>query len=294
MTRTPFAVTRSTLFVPATRPDLVEKVGRSGADVVVLDLEDTVPPPAKAGARSALPALIDLLTSLATGTRMVRVNAPDSPWIGADLDALAAGALAGLDGLVVPKVDGPGSLDQLTKLADRAGLPELPILAGIESAQGVSQVEAIAPRVAAVYFGAEDFAADMRGRRTSHNTEVLYARSRVALAARVAEIPALDQVFFDVGDEAGFRREAGAARDLGYSGKMCLNPRQVRWSNEMWTPTPAETDWAVRAIAAYDEVTTRGEGVAFVDGRLIDLPVIRLARAVLAAAPRVTTEEQGA
>jgi citrate lyase subunit beta/citryl-CoA lyase len=284
------ALTRSVLFVPATRPDLVAKVGRCGADVVVLDLEDTVPPAAKDEARAAVPALAAVLAEQSAGTRLLRVNAPDTPWFGVDMACLAG---RDIDGVVVPKVDGPATVDHIDSLAAQAARPGLPVIAGIESARGVSTVEVVAPRVAAVYFGAEDFVADMGGRRTPAHTEVLYARSRVALAARVAEIPALDQVCFDLANEAGFRRDAELGRDLGYAGKMCLNPGQVRWANEVWTPTEAELARAAAAIAAHDEAVARGEGVAFLDGRLIDLPAVRLARAVLAAGA-TPTEQQGA
>jgi len=267
-----FGRTRSVLFVPATRPDLVEKIGQSGADIVVLDLEDTVPPPAKDDARSAVPGLVAVLKATAGATVLLRVNDLQTPWCAADLELAGRDGLAGI---VVPKVASAGDLDEIGKHAD------VPVVAGIENAVGVAAVETIAPRVAALYFGAEDFVADMRGRRTPGSAEVLYARSRVALAARVADVPAFDQVFFDVADEDGFRRDAEAGRDLGFAGKMCLNPRQVRWANEVWTPTADEVDWATRALAAYDEAAAAGEGVAFVDGRLIDLPAVRLARHVI-------------
>ena len=280
-----FTRTRTMLFVPATRPDLVAKIDRAGADLVVLDLEDTVPPSAKDAARAAAPALLDRLRAVPGVTVLLRVNDLRTPWCVADLEAAPGAA-----GVVVPKVEGAADLDEVAKYTD------LPALAGIESAAGVQAVETIAPRVIAMYFGAEDFIADMGGRRSSDNREVLYARSRVALAARVAEIPALDQVFFDVADEPGFRRDTAEGRDLGYAGKMCLNPRQVAWAREVYTPTQAEIDRATRALAAYDSAVAAGEGVAFVDGVLVDLPVVRLARRVLAAAeypPADPTEEQG-
>jgi citrate lyase subunit beta/citryl-CoA lyase len=130
-----------------------------------------------------------------------------------------------------------------------------------------------------VYFGAEDYIADIGGRRTRAGAEVLYARSRVALAAHLAGLPALDQAVMDLADDEHFLADAAGGRDLGYQGKICIHPRQVALAHQVFTPTPAELSRAREIVAAGQS------GVAVVDGQMVDEVHVRMARAVLARAP---------
>lgn len=271
---------RSLLTVPASRPDLVAKAPRAKPDGVFLDLEDGVPPGAKESARAQAAAgaraLLDAEPGLAV---FVRVNAPSTPWFAGDLDAL----LPELSGVVVPKLESRGDVEAVAAALERVG--SLPILAGIESAQGVAACEAILDDpVRWCYFGAEDFVADMGGVRTANNLEVAYARARVALAARLGEVHAIDQIVADFRDDARFLSEAREARALGYRGKLCIHPAQVALAHEAFTPSAEEVDRAARLVAAYEAAAARGEATLDFEGEMVDEPMARRARAVLEAA----------
>jgi citrate lyase subunit beta/citryl-CoA lyase len=262
---------RSMLFVPANRPDLAAKAPRCEPDVVVLDLEDAVPPAAKADARATARQAADALAGVVPVC--VRVNPPATRWFADDVTNLPAGLAA----VVVPKLD---SAEQLARVADALG--GLPVVAGIETVRGVADArEVLRPPVAACYFGAEDYVADLGGVRTPGNAEVGYARSYVAVAARLAGIPALDMVTLDFRDDARFLAEAREARALGYAGKLCIHPAQVPLAHEAFHPTPDEIDWAERLLAAFDQAG--GVTIAF-EAQMVDEVVAARARAVLAAA----------
>ena len=144
-------------------------------------------------------------------------------------DDVRDGLVAELAGVVVPKIESVAGLDAVSSALDAAGFAELGVLAGLETALGVADARALLahPRVIAGYFGAEDFIADMGGVRTPSNAEVATARSLVALAARLAGVPVLDQIVADFRDDDRFRHEAADARSLGYAGKLCIHPGQV-------------------------------------------------------------------
>jgi citrate lyase subunit beta/citryl-CoA lyase len=167
----------------------------------------------------------------------------------------------------------------------RADRRDLGILVGVESAVGVARAEAVlqAP-VRWCYFGAEDFVADMGGVRTTGNQEVLYARSRVALAARVGGVHAVDQIVADFRDDGRYVHEAEEGRALGYRGKLCIHPAQVPLAHEVFTPSHTAVEHARRLLAAYEEAATRGEATIAFEGEMVDEPMARRARAVLAAA----------
>jgi citrate lyase subunit beta/citryl-CoA lyase len=267
--------------------------------VAVLDLEDAVPAAAKDAARplarEGAAALADARGDEEDGSEAgpavsvrvavyVRVNAVRSEWFADDVRAVA---VPGVAGLVVPKLE---SIDDVTAVVAACsavvGAPP-GIVAGIETARGVADARAILshPAVEACYFGAEDFTADMAGVRRRDNLEVLYARSQVVLAARLAGIPALDIVVTDFEDDERFIREAAEARAMGYAGKLCIHPRQVPLARDAFAPSAAEVDRARRLLAAYD--AAEGQVLSF-EGQMVDEPLAARARAVLAAADDVT------
>ena len=159
------------------------------------------------------------------------------------------------------------------------------LLGLIETARGVLNVEALAmgadPHLTTLAFGAEDFITDVDGRRTPAGMEVLYARSRVVLAARAAGLDALDQVFVNIRDEDAFRRDAELGRQLGYNGKMCVVPRQIDIANEIFSPSPAEIERCRRLIEACEAAQAAGRGAIDFEGQMIDEPLLKRARAVL-------------
>jgi citrate lyase subunit beta / citryl-CoA lyase len=270
-------VWRSLLFAPANRPDLTAKLPRSGPDAVVLDLEDSVPPESKQEARELAVAAAAGLSSSPSGPAvLVRVNPVHSPWFADDV----TGALGpGLAGVVVPKLS---SKADVAAVVEAIGSDGPPVVAGIETAAGVWHVASVlvAP-VAVCYFGAEDYVADLGGVRTVAGQEVLYARSRVALAARLAGVPALDMIVPDFHDDDRFRRECGEARALGFSGKLCIHPRQVPLAAAGFRPSEEEVAAAHRLLQAYETARARGEAAVAHEGRMIDEPLAAQARTII-------------
>lgn len=263
---------RSVLFAPGHRPDVVLKTTRAAPDAVVIDWEDAVPSVEKAAARSAVSGVVDKLRATAPRMRVfVRVNPVVVPEHLTDVEALPRA----VDAVVLPKVEDP---DDVPTLALRSGLP---VVAGVETARGVAAAAELIEHAHAVYFGAEDFTADMSGVRTAGGAEVLYARSRVVLAARLVGVPALDQVVPDYNDHDAFRADATVGRALGYTGKMCIHPHQVPLATKAFTPSEQELAQARRIIDAH---ASAGGGVVTVDGRMIDEPLVRRARDMIAAA----------
>ena len=261
------------LFMPALRPDMIAKIPRIAPDLAVADLEDAVAANDKDEARALMVPAIAELPGTAT-TILVRVNPVGTPWFEADVAAAAASAAAGI---VVPKLE---TLDQLRAIEDAWGSARpLVLVAGIESGLGVADArELLAGGVSAAYFGAEDFVADLGGRRTAAGDEVLYARSQVVLAARLAGVPAIDQAVVGIGDAEHFAADARAGGDLGYQGKICIHPSQVVLANAAYSPTPEQVEHA-RAVLAVGE-----SGVGLLDGEMVDEVHLRMARAVLARA----------
>jgi citrate lyase subunit beta/citryl-CoA lyase len=275
---------RSVLFVPASRSDFLAKAPAAGADVVVLDLEDSVPPGEKQGARARARAAADRLLALDDGPAVVvRVNAPATVWCEDDIrDATTLG----LAGVMVPKLQSAAEVSRLAEALDAAGGAAVGIVAGIETALAVAEARSIlsAERVVAGYFGAEDFIADMGGVRRDDNLEVAYARARVSLAARIAGVPALDFVVTAFRDAERFRREAAEARALGYTGKLCIHPAQVALANEAFTPSPDEVARARRLLEAYAAALRDGRAALAFEGQMVDTPLVERARAVLRTA----------
>jgi citrate lyase subunit beta/citryl-CoA lyase len=275
---------RSLLFAPANRPELVAKLPRSGPDVVALDLEDAVPPAEKVAARALARAGAETLLALDAGpTVVIRVNAPGTEWFADDIADAAAPALTAI---IVPKLETTDEVARAAAALDAAGCPGVGIVAGIETARGVADARPLlaAPRVVGCYFGAEDFTADIGGVRRDDNLEVLFPRAQVALAARLAGIPALDIVVAAFTDDDRFRREAAEARAMGFAGKLCIHPAQVPLANAAFVPSPEEVERAGRLLAAYNAAVSAGRAAIAFEGQMVDEPLAARARAVLRAA----------
>jgi len=263
------SVLRSLLFVPASKPDMVGKVTRWHPDVVVVDLEDAVAAEAKDAARAGGIEAAEMVA--ADVTVLVRVNPCQSRWFEDDLAAVV-GSRA--HGVVLPKYE---SIDDARAI--REALPEASLLVvGLETARGIAGSEELlgAADVDAAYFGAEDYIGDVGGSRTTTGTEVIYARSRVLLAARLAGAAAIDQAVVEITDDGRFLADAQTGKSIGYDGKICVHPRQIGLAHEVFAPSPAELDHA-RAVLR----TVRGSGVGTVDGKMIDEVHIRWALRVL-------------
>jgi citrate lyase subunit beta / citryl-CoA lyase len=264
---------RSLLFVPASRPDMVAKVTRWRPDVVVVDLEDAVAADDKDSARAGGIAAAEAVAVEPTGmTVLVRVNPRGSRWFE---DDLAAVAVSGVQGVVLPKFE---SVDDAVAVRD--ALPDGSVLlAGLETARGVAQCRELlgAAGVDAAYFGAEDYIVDVGGSRTAAGAEVLYARSEVLLAARLGGVAPVDQAVMEIRDDDRFVADAEAGRSIGYTGKICVHPRQVALAHRVFAPSSADVEHARAVLAMAQE-----KGVGLVDGRMTDEVHVRWARRVLA------------
>jgi citrate lyase subunit beta/citryl-CoA lyase len=273
---------RSLLFAPAVRPDFIEKLPARGADGVVIDCEDATPPNAKAEARANARSLAPKIAGKGSLV-FVRVNSVTSEWFA---DDVRDGLCEELAGIVVPKLERTEQLDEALRALANAGYPQLGVVAGIETALGVADVRDLLahPVVAAAYFGAEDFIADMGGVRTDDSQEVLFARSQVARAGRLAGVPTLDQVVVDFRNDALFAREVRDARAMGYRGKLCIHPGQVAIANEGFLPSEEEIDFARRLLHAYEKASASGLAAIDFEGQMVDEPLASRARQILAAA----------
>lgn len=271
------AGSRSLLFVPANRPDRYGKAAASGADAVIVDLEDSIPAGEKDSARAALvqgwrgvQAAVPLL---------VRMNAFGSAHGEADVQALAS--LAGLAGVLVSKAEDADALASLART-----LPHAWIVPMIESAAGLRTIDAIArgPRVARLAVGTIDFMADTGIACGPDEAELAPLRFAVAVATRAAGIaPAIDGITTQTDDVQRVREDTLRAKRFGFGGKLCIHPRQVPAVHEAFAPSDEELAWARRVVEA--DAAAQGRAVQ-VDGRMVDIPVVELARRLLARAPR--------
>ncbi|HPE60187.1 MAG: CoA ester lyase [Thiothrix sp.] len=267
MVTAPLPHTRTPLFVPANRPERFAKAAASGADGIILDLEDAVAADARDAARMALRRDFTPLPV------MVRINAAHTRWHAADLAAVRQLLPAAV---MLPKAEQP---DVVAGVVAALG-GQIPVLALIETAGGLAQARAIAalPGVEQLVFGSVDFCADLG---CEHQREVLLpARFELVLASRLAGIAApLDGVTTRLDDPAIVQADARHARDLGMGGKLCIHPRQIAAVQNAFAPSAAEVDWARRVLAS-------GDGAVAVDGAMVDEPVRQRARAILAAQPQ--------
>lgn len=274
-------VLRSLLFAPGNQAEVLAKLPRSAPSGAVIDLEDAVPPDRKTEARTiahqVAPGLVNEVHLF------VRINAADTNHFAADV---SDGLPDGLTGVAVPKLESVAAVDAVAAALDAAGHPDLPIVAGLETVAGVVDARTVTthPRVRWCYFGAEDYIADLSGVRTSSNYEVVVARAQVAQAAHLGGIQAIDMVVADFRDDDRFRREAIDARSLGFSGKLCIHPSQVPIATEAFRPSADELAWATAVTEAYDAALATGDASIAVNGEMVDEPVARRARALLAAA----------
>lgn len=272
---------RSPLFAPANRPDLAAKMPRSEPDAVILDLEDGTPSAAKVPARVMATEAAANLRSGYKGLIFLRVNAPGSELFDEDLRAYASG---GFDGVVVPKTETAAQVRDIESRLTALGVAGRAVVWGLESVRGV--VEAVAALGAsgqgvAAYFGAEDYIADLGGRRTRAGTETFYARTQVAMACRLAGLIALDQVVTAIRDDDQFRADAQFALDVGFGGKMCVHPAQVPLCRELFTPPPEAVERARRLLECYDSALAAGRATADFEGQMIDGPLVAQARRVI-------------
>ena len=270
----PLTDARTFLFVPGNRPERFEKAALSGADAIVLDLEDAVPPTDKAAARQAVAQAWTSLQSLQTAL-VVRINVADQPLGNEDLVWLAR--LPAPAGVMVPKVE---SAATLALVRDR--LPGVPLLPLIESAAGWNAVASIAAcdGVARLVLGHIDFMADTGIQCGPDEAELAPLRFALAMATRAQELaPAVDGVTVAIQDDDRLCEDTRRALRFGFGAKLCIHPRQIGPVHAVMTPDARQVAWARRVVEA--DAASGGAAVQL-DGRMVDRPVVLQARRVLA------------
>ncbi|MEX3787844.1 CoA ester lyase [Paraburkholderia sp. BR14374] len=272
---------RSFLFVPGSKPERFAKALAAGADAVIVDLEDAVADADKASARAHVADAVRTFSASPVCV-LLRINGAGTQWFDEDL---SLAAFDGIDGVVLPKAETPAAL---TAVAAATTKPIWPI---IESAAGVWNALEVArmPGVKRLVFGSVDFELDLDC--DGSWDALLHARSRIVLASRVAGIESpVDGVTVAIDDEQQLAEDSSKARSLGFGGKLCIHPRQVKAVNAAFSPSADQIANARRIVEAYE----RAEGGAVsVDGRMVDLPVLLKARRIVSASEKVRDSAEG-
>lgn len=282
---------RALLFMPGNDLKKITKGAGLDVDGVIMDLEDAVAPSGKQEARDVVHrALTSGEVEFGRTERLVRIN---HACTGLQADDLAATVHGRPDGYVLPKVESAQEVQQasnaLAAYEMQLGLEPgtIRLLAYVETARGILNLREIAesdPRVVALLFGAEDLAANIGAMRTAGGEEVLYAQSALVIHAAAAGLQVLDTVYIDLGDTEGLRTATEKALRMGYTGKVAIHPAQVEVISSVFTPRAEAVDYARRLLAAYDAHQAQGAGAFAFEGKMIDMPMIRSARRVLARA----------
>ena len=277
MTIRPF---RSALYIPGSKDRALDKARGLAVDAILFDLEDAVAPDEKSNARETL------RDSLARGGfapryRIVRINGLDTQWGQDDARAVAK---MDCDAILLPKVNGPSDIDALAAL-----VPDLPIWAMMETPLAVINAAAIAahPRVEGFVLGTNDLAKDLNSRKAPRREPLLFALQACLMAAKAHGVIALDGVYNAFKDDEGLAEECEQGRDMGFDGKTLIHPAQVDITNAAFAPSEAEIDLAQRQIAAFEEAEKAGQGVAVLDGRIVENLHVATARATLAKAAAI-------
>lgn len=283
---------RSLLFVPGNSAKMMAKAAASGADIIILDLEDAVHPDSKQAARQLVAETLANRAGEAP-THYVRVNALDSAWCLRDLEAVIP---ARPDGIMLPKLVGPDDLfrvgdliERWERAADRGMTKIIPVCTETPAATLSLAAKSWAhPRLAGLLWGGEDLSAAI-GATTNRDEDGRYtapfalARSLCLMAAHAAGVVPIDAVYTDFRDSDGLRRETDAARRDGFSAKAAIHPSQVEIINRCFTPTDVERRWAERVLAAFD---ASDSGVVQIDGVMMDAPHRAQALRIMAALER--------
>jgi citrate lyase subunit beta/citryl-CoA lyase len=286
---------RTALFVPGNRPDRIVKAFGTGADVVIIDLEDAVPLSEKESSR---PNVREKVAEFADRMILVRTNALGSAFVDGDLDEAI---VEGVNGIILPKVERADDITKinelLIKVEKNRALPEgsICVFPLIESAAGVQHIYDIVSkktkpeRIYTVMFGAADYTLDMGIEMTMEGNELFYARSRIAIACRAAGIaPPVDTPFMiDLKNTEALISDAGRAKELGFQGKLVIHPNQVEPCNKIFSPLPEEIKKAEKIVKAFEEAESAGMAAIQLEGKFIDYPVVKRSKDILALAAAI-------
>lgn len=270
---------RSLLFVPGNNPGMLVNSPVFGSDSVIFDLEDAVSPAEKDTARLLVKNALETI-NYGDIEIVVRVNGNDTPFWKEDLKTILP---QNPDCIMPPKIQCKDDVEQfdeyISKIEEKEGLSKggVKLIPLIETALGVENAYEIASasdRVVAIFLGAEDLTANLGAKRTKAGEEIFYSRSRIVVAAKAAQVAALDTPFTDVDDEEGLIKDATFAKDLGFDGKTVISPRHIDNVNKVFTPSEEEIQYAKRVIEAIKQGKAEGKGVISLDGEMIDAPIV--------------------
>ena len=285
---------RTMLFIPGNNPGMLQNGGVFGADSVILDLEDAVAPNEKDAAR-LLVAHALCTVDYAESEKVVRINPLDT-YGEADIKAIVP---CKPDALLVPKVE---SAEDIKKVAQLIAAVEtsgscVKIVALLETPKGIAEAYDIAKadkRLVALALGAEDYTAGLGAKRTKEGREIYAARMAIINAAAAAGIQSIDTPFTDVNDEEGLIKDTEFVKDVGFKGKLTINPRQVDTIHSVFNPTEEDIVWAQRVLAAIKKAEAEGSGVASLNGKMVDLPIVNRAKTTLHLAYKLGMVEEDA
>ena len=281
---------RTMLYLPGNNPNMLTRGYLFGSDGVVLDLEDAVAMVEKDTARILVSKYLKQ-GEFGSCYVSVRINGVDTEYWKDDLAAIVPNKR--LDGIRVPKVEDAGTVkiidEELSRLEEKNGLPvgKLTLHCLLETAHGIwnaYEISKASPRIEAILPGGEDLRADLKTNRSDDSTELEWARRMLVFAARAAGVEPLDTVFPRITDDEGLRKETEFIKQLGFSGKSIIHPNQIKIIHDIFTPTEAEIAKAQKIIAAAKEAAERGQGAVTVDGKMVDIPVVKRAEYTLVRA----------
>jgi len=285
---------RSVLYMPGSNERALEKAHSLPADGLILDLEDSVAPEAKALARKQVAAAVK---AGGFGRRevVVRVNGLDTEWAS---DDIAAVARCGADAILFPKIQSAADVLQAILLLEQAGAPAtLPLWIMAETPRCILNIDSIAgasPRLVCIVAGTSDLGRELRIRPTPARDGAVGALTMIVLAARAHGLDAIDGVHLDLADEAGFDAVCRQGRDMGFDGKTLIHPKQIEGANRAFAPSDAELEQARTITAAWREARAQGKGIAVVSGRLVEKLHVDEAERLIELHAAITAREQAA
>ncbi len=284
---------RSMLFLPGNNPGMLQNGGIFAADSVILDLEDAVAPQEKDAARFLV---AEALRSIDYGNseKVVRIN-PLETFAERDIAVIAPSRP---DVILIPKVQCSKDIEEISKMVSRYELlpGSIRLIALLETPQGIAQAHNIAgtgKRLSALALGAEDYTASLGATRSRYGEEIFFARMMVINAAAAASIQSIDTPFTDVDDIDGLQQDTVLAKKLGFKGKLVINPRQIDVIHEVFNPSNGEISWAVRVLEAIRQAEAEGSGVASLQGKMIDAPIVSRAEQIVHLARRLGLLKEG-
>lgn len=277
---------RALLYMPGDDRRKIQKATTLGVDCICMDMEDGVAANRKAEARAVIAEAMKEL-DFGKSERCIRINQIGS---GLEKRDLVAALATNPDTIVVPKVETAEQVKWVSEhietyeLSSRLNIGSVRLLVGVETAKGIMNLREIAEadkRLDAIIFGGEDFAASVGAVRTEDAAELLYARQAVVTACAANDLQAIDIVFIDFKDPDGLRAEAEQGARFGFSGKQIIHPNQVQVTQEAFTPSDKAIEYAKRIVESFESSQKEGKGAYALDGKMIDMPLLKNAQKVL-------------